>query len=98
MTTPAVDGLLAEPVLLRDPGDRRLVRLAHDRAHLLLSERRAFLMGSSPVAGGILSRYDWATRLPPAGGRATAANFLHLGNSHRRCSRNRRLPRLLEPG
>jgi hypothetical protein len=55
-------------------------------------------MGSSPVAGGILSRYDWATRLPPAGGRATAANFLHLGNSHRRCSRNRRLPRLLEPG
>jgi hypothetical protein len=33
-----LDGLLADLVLLRDLGDRRLVGLAQDRDHLLFGE------------------------------------------------------------
>ncbi|BCQ52323.1 hypothetical protein BLKGLAD_13850 [Burkholderia gladioli pv. gladioli] len=59
MLAPVVDRLFADPVLLRHLGDRRLVRLAQDRDHLLFRKPALLHDFLSPLEA-ILSSFNWS--------------------------------------
>src|SRR5262249_47447149 len=61
---PHVQRLLADPVLLGDLRDRRLIRLAQDLDHLVLGESCLPHTLLALLAGAIFSTFNWSENRP----------------------------------